>query len=275
MSRPTLALFRAPTPAELELLRLRDELSALRRTLAAREQALAELRAHLLSFEGRYLRQVGILYKRLDEWERKRAELHNQTVERTAYDLADEDTPAPAAPSLPAADLRALYRELARRIHPDHATDAADELRRTRLMAQANDALARRDRRMLERLLNGFEDAIATSSIEAELDHTRALLAEVRADIADAEREHHTLAHSDLAQLEAEVLAATRQGRDLLAETAARIQGRIGLAMRAYELDLDRLKRPSRGLTVDQVLSAEATPKPQPRWDPKSHRWIR
>ena len=275
MSSPH-ALYRAPTPAELELLRLRDGLRALRRTLAAHEQALAELRAHLLSFEGRYLRQVGILYKKLDEWERKRAELHNQPVAPSAYDIPD-DEPAPPQPAARPDELslRTLFRELARRIHPDHATSAADELRRTRLMAQANDALQRRDRRMLERLLNGFEEARPATSIEAELEHTRALLRDVAADMDHVRREHDALATSELARLEAEVLAASRDGRDLLAETAARIQGRIGLAMRAYELDLDRIQRPPRGLRVEQVLSAEQAPTRQPRWDPKQNRWIR
>ena len=277
MPIPATALFRPPTPAERELLRLRDALRALRRTLATHEQALAELRAHLLSFEGRYIRQVGLLYKKLDEWERKRAEIHATDREPSAYDVADDDNdlapePAPRQPEL---SLRAIFRELARRIHPDHAISPADELRRTRLMAQANDALQRKDRRMLERMLNGFEAPAATTTLEAELDTTRALIGDLHHDIAQAEREHHELAHSDLARLEAEVMQATLAGRDLLAEMAARVQGRIGLAMRAYELDLDRIKRPPKGLLVEELVSAEAAPSRQPRWDARQGRWIR
>ena len=269
-------LYRQPTPAELELLRLRDELSRLRRILATGEQALAELRAHLLSFEGRYIRQVGLLYKKLDEWERKRAELHATNTEPTPYDLPDEPEPAAEPTNKPEQlDLRALFRELAKRIHPDHASSPAGELRRTRLMTQANDALKRRDRRMLERLLNGFDAPAQITSIEAELEATHALLRDIAADIAQAEREHHDLAHSDLAQLEAEVMKAAHAGRDLLAEMAARVQGRIGLAMRAYELDLDRIKRPPKGFSVTELLSAETAPTRQPRWDGKLGRWIR
>lgn len=43
--------------------------------LAERELELADIRAQLRSFEGRYLRQVGVLYAKLDEWEAHIAEL--------------------------------------------------------------------------------------------------------------------------------------------------------------------------------------------------------
>jgi len=60
---------------EAELLRKREELAAVRAALAERELELADLRAQLKSFEGRYLRQVGVLYAELDEWEARIAEL--------------------------------------------------------------------------------------------------------------------------------------------------------------------------------------------------------
>ena len=63
------------TPEEEELLRKREELAGVRGALAERELELADLRSQLKSFEGRYLRQVGILYAELDNWEAKIAEI--------------------------------------------------------------------------------------------------------------------------------------------------------------------------------------------------------
>src|SRR5258707_10967220 len=63
------------TPEEEELLRKREELASVRAALAERDLELADLRAQLKSFEGRYLRQVGVLYAELDDWEAKNAEL--------------------------------------------------------------------------------------------------------------------------------------------------------------------------------------------------------
>ena len=51
-------------PEEEELLRKREELAAVRATLAERELELVDLRRQLAAFEGRYLRQVGTLYLR-------------------------------------------------------------------------------------------------------------------------------------------------------------------------------------------------------------------
>jgi hypothetical protein len=50
-------------PEEEEILRKREELAAICATLAERELELVDLRSQLAAFEGRYLRQVGTLYR--------------------------------------------------------------------------------------------------------------------------------------------------------------------------------------------------------------------
>lgn len=271
MPRST-AIFRPPTPAEAELAGLRAELARLRLALSHRERALDDLRCHLLSFEGRYIRQVGKLYQQLDEWEKRIAALHpeREAALLDEIDDATHDSPAHPEPEAPAAPrdprpgltLRMVFRELALRIHPDHATDPADELRRTRLMAQANDAFRRKDLRILRRMLHGFDVDITARHTSAEqlaedLADTRAALAATRQHLAAAEADHAALATSQLANLERDALAAALRGRDLLAEMAARVQGRIGIAMRQYDLDLSRIKRPSKGVPVESLLTAE------------------
>ena len=62
-------------PEEEEVLRKREELAAIRATLAERELELVDLRSQLAAFEGRYLRQVGTLYAELDEWKARISEL--------------------------------------------------------------------------------------------------------------------------------------------------------------------------------------------------------
>ena len=62
-------------PEEEEVLRKREELAAIRATLAERELELLDLRSQLAAFEGRYLRQVGALYAELDECKARISEL--------------------------------------------------------------------------------------------------------------------------------------------------------------------------------------------------------
>src|SRR5437879_4340289 len=141
-------------PEEEEILRKREELVAIQATLAERELELVDLLSQLAAFEGRYLRQVGTLYAELDAWKARISELQArldpsaaakeraqeareqaQQTHEHAHGIASETrdfTPSP--------ELRKLYREVARRIHPDFSKDSADLKRRTRFMAEANRA---------------------------------------------------------------------------------------------------------------------------------------
>ncbi|MES2391654.1 MAG: hypothetical protein V4555_08440 [Acidobacteriota bacterium] len=275
------ALFRLITPAEAELHDLRRALTRARLHLDERECALDARRTHLHNFEARYIRQVGVLYRQLDEWEERIAELKvaHESPEETARLLLEaelrklagpepeeEPEPEPLTADEQAAHLalKQLFRELARLIHPDHAYDAADERRRTRLMAQANDAYRRDDPATLRRLLHGYDPLHPPTNREqlaAELTRVTQQLHQVHSDITLVEQTLAELQASEMSQLEQAVILAAQEGRDLLAEMAARVKGRLGIAMRTYDLDLSRIKRPNRGITVEEAIAIELRPR--------------
>jgi len=276
MTQPT-SIFRAQTPEEAELARHRRELAAKRKILAAREHELERLRDQLFSFEGRYIRQVGVLYRQLEEWEERIAELlvSRESPEHRAEKLHQAQEAAIAAEidaivseskdseQEPTLDLKALFRELAKRIHPDFASDHHDERHRTRLMAQANEALRREDAAALQRMLNGHDPSIHLSNpaaVKAELQRVRRLIREVQQDTQAATAEMDALAHSEMAKLRDSTTAAALQGRDLLAELAARVKGRIGMAMRRFEMESSPNRRPAPPIDPDSLLSAETSP---------------
>jgi hypothetical protein len=274
------ALFRAPTREELELTHKRHELSALRAIMAERERSLEHLRDQLHSFEARYIRQVGVLYRQLDEWETRVAELHvsRETMEETERILQEElqreaqksprAAPLEQQDSETSLDLKNLFREVAKRIHPDFATDHHDERHRTRLMAQANEAFRREDTNLLQRMLNGH-DAVSDShrreDTDAALARTLTQIDQTKADTAALEAELEALSHSEMAQLRQRTLEAAAKGRDLLAEMAARVKGSIGIAMRRFELDTVRARRNEPVFNPDELLSAETSPRAKRR----------
>ena len=156
-------------------------------TLAEREAQLAELRAQLRAFEARYMHQVGTLYAALDEWEAKIAEREvdlygsDEAKQRAAefrqratdthnaaYAVENEPEEFDPAPSL-----KTLFREVAKRIHPDFARDDAEREHFTRLMAKANIAYTRGDAATLQRLQDDHHEVAAAvmnegASIELE-----------------------------------------------------------------------------------------------------------
>ncbi len=237
-------IVRQQTPEEAELLRKREQLAAIRAELAERELEAADLRAQLRSFEGRYLRLVGVLYAELDEWKARIAELQarlnpspaaQEQVQqfRKEADESHEAAHGSASQSKdfrPSPDLRSLFREVAKRIHPDFAKDDADRQRRTGLMAQANEAYGRGDLSALESILDDYHESsesVMGEGIGAELIRLIRQIHEARKNIVALDEELNRLASGELSRLKRDTQIAEGEGRDLLAELAATIEGKI------------------------------------------------
>jgi predicted nucleic acid-binding Zn-ribbon protein len=256
-------IVRKLTPEEEELLRKREELAGVRGALAERELELTDLRAQLKSFEGRYLRQVGVLYAELDDWEAKIAEIEaslkpSATASQRAQETrkraeetheATHGEASKARDFQPSADLRSLFRETAKRLHPDFAKDEADRLLRTRLMAQANVAYSQGDAEALQRILDEFgnsPESVQGEGVGAELVRIIRQIHQARKNIAAIENELSSLRASEIAQLKQDAEAAQQGGRDLLAELAADVQERIADAKKKHETLAVELKKHGR-----------------------------
>ncbi len=248
-------VMRRLSPEEEELAIKREELARLEAQLAEQELLLASLKAELAAFEGLYLRRVGILYAELDEWNARLAELRAEQAgtpvakaEATearaqaeesysaAHGDASETPPFTASP-----ELRKLYREAAKRVHPDTATDEADRARRERLMQQVNAAYAAGDEDALRRILADLDaspDAVQGSGVASDLIRVLRQLKQVRDRIAAIELEIANTSENDLAKLKAKAEVAVSEGRDLLAEMATSVQGRINVTRQQFEMDL-------------------------------------
>ena len=244
------------TPDDAALLDKREQLAAVRTMLAERESELAHLRAQLKTFEGRYLRQVGILYAELDDLEariaarevdlydsesaRRRAEEARQRAQEThdaAFGEAHE-----AAEFDPPPSLKTLFRDVAKRIHPDFARDDAEQKHFTLLMARANQAYSRGDIEALQRLLDDHREintSNASEGVAAEFLRITRQIQHAERDIATLDAERHTLLAGEIAQLHLDAEAAAREHRDLLTELATSLREQIADARRRFEL-IDR-----------------------------------
>jgi len=240
------------TPEQTELLVQREQLASLRITLAERELELTDLRAQLKSFEGRYLRQVGILYADLDDLEARIAEREvdlydSESARQRAAETRQRATEtheaafgeAHEAPEFdPPPTLKSLFRDVAKRIHPDFARDPAEQAHFTRLMARANDAYARGDIHTLQRILDDHHEitAVADEGPAAELLRITRQIAHALRDIAALEHERTNLLTSEIAQLHLDAAAAKLEGRDLITELAANLREQVAEAQRRFDL---------------------------------------
>ena len=238
---------RRKTPEEQELDAKLAELAELELVLAQRELDLATLQAELNSFENRYLRVVGTLYAKLDEIEARiaehlaRLEPDDEVVQAKATEArtqADESASATGAAEVlegkiefrPSEDLKKLYRQVAKAIHPDLTTDPDERERRQQLMAEANRAYEEGNEVRLRAILDEWEmspESIKGEGIGAELVRAVRKIAQIKSRLQVLEGEMARLAQSDLNDLKAQAEEARAEGRDLLAELAAKVEEQI------------------------------------------------
>ena len=241
-----------PGPDAAALAEKRERLAAVRAALAEREADIAQFRAQLKAFEGRYLQRVGVLYAELDEIAARITEREVDLYDsdsarrraREARQRAQETHEAAFGAELepdefdPSPSLKSLFREVARRIHPDFASDEAEQKHFTLLMTRANHAYSCGDAETLQRLLDDHLEVNAAVADEGDgvtlLRLARQIQHAVR-DIAALDREHQTLLQSEIGQLYTDAEAAAHEDRDLLAELAASVRERIADAQ--YRLE--------------------------------------
>jgi len=246
-----------PGPNAADLAEKRERLGAVRAALSEREADIAQMRSQLKVFEVRYLQRVGVLYAELDELaaritEREVAVYDSEAARRRAQQAREraqetheaafggEQEPEEFDPS---PSLKTLFREVAKRIHPDFASDEAEQKHFTLLMMRANQAYSRGDAETLQRLLDDHLEVNAASADAPGSDESdgvalRRLVRQIEhaeRDIAALDGERQTLLGSEIGQLYTDAEAAAREDRDLLAELAAGLRERIADAQ--YRLE--------------------------------------
>lgn len=216
---------------EMDLLESHEALAAFQREFEAR------LRPHLnriAALQERIKAARRATLKRL--WEESRTAPKFVDVEeqfKTAWTETDLGVPPPPPPPVTAdteQQIRALYRELAKRFHPDLAATEAERSWRTPRMAEVNAAYSARDLAALQRLASMKDEASPTQII----DSREALIASLRREIErldelieKLEAEFDELTNSPALQMKLDATMAKRAGRDLIGEAARELEREI------------------------------------------------
>jgi hypothetical protein len=203
---------------EQELQQKQIELEMLEARLAEKELELATFQAELHNFEREYLQVVGIRQQELQR-------IEAQIDEYTAYlESAHNFTPT--------AELKQIYRQLAKAIHPDLATEPEDRTRREQLMAEVNRAYEAGDIERLKAILTDWSLAEVDDwqDISVRLLHTIRKIAQSQQRLLRIERQVKELEKTDLYRLQLKSKHRKQRGRDLLVEMAQELDRQIQLA---------------------------------------------
>jgi hypothetical protein len=218
----------------------RARLDALQSDVTQREAELTRVKQDLMALQSRYLDQMGALYAQLNDLEEAIAEIEIATGLRPPPDPDDDEDDGRAdqvgAPSNcshrgePSVDLKRIFRQLARSVHPDLARDGAARYRRHSLMAEANRAYAERDEDRLRLLLSRWQqDPDAAHADESAPDHVRIRrrIAALQDQLAAMDAEMADLRGSAIWRLRVKIDDAKSQGWDLFGEMVREVRREI------------------------------------------------
>jgi hypothetical protein len=198
-----------------------SDLEDLSDRLAEIEVEHASLEAELAAFRVEYMRQVGTVMAQVHELEarylRRLADRSGSAEDAATAAAAEEQARretgeaqavAPPPGPRPTDDLKKLFRDAAKLMHPDLAGDEDGRRHAESFMKRLNQAYRDGDAAAIVELLEqwGVEPA------------PEARREGLQGAVAEAERRLEQARQSDLARIMERVMAATARGEDLLAE---------------------------------------------------------
>jgi hypothetical protein len=223
----------APNPAD----------EAKRQALAARvlerEAELDALKVELQKLQSRYLDEIGALYRELNDLEAEIADIEiraglreppaDVTGDEDEGETEDEPDVQCSSRGQPTDELKRMFRDVAKTIHPDLAADGPARYRRHSLMAEANRAYAERDADRLRLILHAWQndpDAIGSD----EPDAVRRRITRLEQQLAVIDVEFAELRGSAIYKLKAKLDTTRAEGWDLFAEMTLQVKSEVGRA---------------------------------------------
>lgn len=263
---------------------IKEEIAVKREIIADLSEEISSLKNELAMFEAEYHGRIGVLYIRLDESKlamkeyRKRIELLRDRKVRNLVDLekmieehfrsdyekikeekgeaeqySEKYEKVKEKPKLDEESekrLKSLYRELAKKYHPDMARTPEEKERFHKIMAEINEAYNNKDLQKLEELamkLKAPEKVFFKETLEEEFERSLKESEKLDEIISRLEDELTATRNSDTYKFKMRVDEAETEGRDLLQEMEDGLKAKI----EQKEEELERVKQEFKNLAKD------------------------
>lgn len=234
-------------PEEIELELKNTKLHELEDILADKELELVTIQGELLDFQKVYLSTVGRKIAQLDEIEAKIAKLlakkypkdkiskekaaeARKRADDSSYAYQFDEVPEGSDHFTPSPSLKQLYRDIAKKIHPDLAENEKDRSNREEFMKRVNEAYKEGNEEKLLEILKEWESSperVEGEGIGAELIRTIRKIDNIEKRIIIIQKEIYEFFSSELYILRQKVEEARLEQKDLLQEMVKHLDERI------------------------------------------------
>jgi hypothetical protein len=232
-------LIQSQANEEQALRQRREDLAALESQLAQRESGFATLQSEMRVFEGKYLGVVGARYDELAEIEKEIAGIQGLAFDDEAESdsLADDEVGC-GLNRFHSDKLKKLYREVARKFHPDLAQCDQERRHRHQLMIEVNRAYESGAEARLQELLEAgasIQDFAGDSVMSAEMILLVRKIAAAKERLLAIESDIAEIMASETYKLKLRVENAEALGVDLFADLLAQVDRQIRKARNRLE----------------------------------------
>ncbi len=228
---------------ESEIFKRREYMAQLETELAERESQLANLKSGQTAFESRYLSTVGDRYDELAKIEKEIARLQGLEFDED-YDgesLAEDEVGC-GQNRFHSDKLKKLYREVARKFHPDLTSCPQERQHRHQLMVEVNRAYETGAEERLQELLEAgasLETIQTNGAMSAELILLLRKIAEAKQRLVEIEADIAEITSSEIYKLRLRVEQSEAIGIDLFADLISQVDRQIKKAQnRLFHLQL-------------------------------------
>ena len=239
-----------PTLEEEELLLKKEALSQLLHNLTERELLLSTLKSELHLFKNQYILVIGAKYAELDYFRaqvlefaatfdpyREDLKFEAESAREYARNISEqtgwsryEELKEEKQDFTPTENLKKLFREAAKKVHPDLTNQAKECDRRHHLMAELNNAYENLDENRIIEIIEkcGSEaDIEDKSSIGLQLVQCFQGTARIKERLKEIGEKLEELKDSEIYRLKERIERENLKGRDIMYEMALEIDDKI------------------------------------------------
>lgn len=240
-----------------------QELKTVEAELTARMTEIREFDAKIEARLGNLETELDILDTQIRDYKKQIYSLHQAEMFPNWVDYSKRVDPNPSPPasqnqtaktfSAKENELRDLYRDLARKYHPDTAFDDLDRQYRHEMMLRINEAYANGDLAELRKHARGKvtipigPDNAKTPQFRSSLERVEAELVACQTKLRETRAQIEKLRFHPSVQLSLSVKLAWRQNKDLIGEMVKEAEEKVNEKRREREVALAELRELQEG----------------------------